>query len=500
MKHNLTITCDFDGTLFDPDWKLLRSGWYNLRTTLLLNKHRIPFILNTGRPHWDRFADLQLAIIGMKRPDVVIYGVGTKIIWRKGNRYTLDRSWNDGMVQSGWSKRTVVEKIKPIIQSYRATLFDTHNEFMTRIWVHRMPIDTVSRFVAEIAEVAPKTKVVLTEQILLPNTEVVFSGYLLLVPHHAGKDEAMRYVLNKLGSEHNIGFGDAFVDAPMLVDPTTEGYAVNPTALARKELGGTKVTILEGSPPANVLSVLRATISSPRNSPFRLISDAILRLFEPLVYPTLTPDELSLKGLELVQAGGFWTMIWGFVLDLFDGARARRNPHLTTKHGQLIDGYSDRMKEHTILMSHSKPDTALSCFLPSIARAQAEAVGTTVPEFDSSGGSALSRSSRLIRSELLRKLGNHDGSNRVDTSIFLSNMQTFQNRKKYSKSFSWAKLKTYDKLAVTRLLFYVDLLQKQLKTVKPLDQNLKNAMEEYKNVDVAKLAKSLSITFPELAN
>ena len=79
-------------------------------------------------------------------------------------------------------------------------------------------------------------------------------------------------------------------------------------------------------------------------------------------------------------------------------------------------------------------------------------------------------------------------------------MQTIQNRKKYSKSFSWTKLKTYDRLAVTRLLFYVDLLQKQLKTVKPLDQNLKNAVEEYKNVDVAKLAKSLSIAFPELAN
>lgn len=499
MKHHLTITCDFDGTLFDPDWKLLRSGWYNLRTTLLLNKHRIPFILNTGRPHWDRFADLQLAIIGMKRPDVVIYGVGTKIIWRKGNRYTLDRSWNEGMAGSGWSKQEVVEKIRPIIRSYGATLFDTHNEFMTRIWVHRMPIATVSGFVSEIAAAAPKTKIVLTEQILLPNTETVFSGYLLLVPHHAGKDEAMRYVLKKLGAKRNIGFGDAFVDVPMLSDADTEGYAVNPTALARKELVNTRVTIMEGSPPANVLAVLRATVASPRNSPFRLISDAALRILEPLVYPTLTPDELSLKGLEMVQTGGFWTMIWGFVLDLFDGARARRRPQLTTKHGQLIDGYSDRMKEHTILMSHSKPDTALSCFLPSIARAQAEAIGATVPEFDSSGGSALSRSSKLIRSELLRKLGNHGGSDRVDTSIFLSNMQTFQNRKKYSKSFSWAKLKAYDKLAVTRLLFYVDLLQKRLKTVKPLDQNLKDAMEEYKNVDVAKLAKSLSITFPEFA-
>ena len=191
-------------------------------------------------------------------------------------------------------------------------------------------------------------------------------------------------------------------------------------------------------------------------------------------------------------------MIWRFVLDRVDGAPARHNPLLTTKHGQLIDGYSDRMKEHTILMSHSKPDTALSCFLPSIARAQAEAVGATVPEFDSSGGSALSRSSRLIRSELLRKLGNHDGSNRVDASILLSNLQTFHNRKKYSPSFSWAKLKTYDKRAVTRLLFYVELLQKQLKTVKPSDQNLKDAIEEYKNVDITKLAKSLSITFPKV--
>lgn len=489
IRPTHSVTADFDGTLFDPNPRAFIAWRYNIQTRKLLNDKKIPFILNTGRPIWDPFSDIQLGIVGMKKPDVVIYGAGTKILWRKNNHYELDLDWERVMQKTKWNKQKTIKLIVPIIKEYDAKFYDTKNAYMTRVWVHKMPVSTLSRFILSLQKVVENTKILRTEQILLPNTETFFSGYLLLIPSSAGKEAGMKHVLKKLSPRISLVFGDALVDLPMLLDNSSVGYAVNPTALARKELKNSSVTILEGSPPENLLNTLKAELSkknSVRNSPYRFISDSILALIEPLVYPKLTPNQLSVKGLDLVHRSlsqtnrhGVFLLLQGFLMDVFDGIRARRQPKLTTEDGQLIDVRTDRMKEFLLLSSRGNFDAAISCFLPSIARAQAEAVDVIVSEFDSAGGSALSRSVKLIESYLMHSFGNIDGSKRVDNSIYLSNMRTFQNRRSQAKSFSWNKLKTYDKDSVKRLIFLVDLLKEQLPKGKIQDQNLKEAFKEY---------------------
>lgn len=488
-RPNCTITADFDGTLFDPNLRAFIAWVYNRKTSRLLTSNKIPYILNTGRPIWDALSELNLGMVGMKKPDVIIYGAGTKIEWKNNNNYELDSNWERKMQNSNWNKVQIIKKILPVIKEFEASFYDTKNEFMTRIWVSKMPVTRVESFIKAIQNVVVNTKILRTEQILLTNTVTVFSGYLLLIPASAGKEEGMKHVLNVLKPKLNLAFGDALVDIPMLVDNSSEGYALNPTALARKELNNTKVTIMEGSPPENILRILSSKIVSKentRNSPFRFISSSILSLIEPLVYPKLTPNELSVKGLDLVHRSlsqsnrhGIIFLVQGFLMDVFDGSRARRRPELTTKDGQLIDVRTDRMKEFLLLSSRGNFDAAISCFLPSIARAQAEAIGNVVSEFDSAGGSALSRSIKLIKSFILYRFGNLIGSQRVDNSIYLSNMRTFQNRRAQAKSFSWNKLKIYDKGSVKRLLFLVDLLKTQLPKGKVKDQTLKEALKEY---------------------
>lgn len=489
MRPTHAVIADFDGTLFDPNLRAFFAWKYNFKTSKILYENKIPFILNTGRPIWDSISDINLGMVGMKKPDVVVYGAGTKILWNKNGRYELDQDWESVMQRAKWNKQQTINSIVPVIREYDAKFYDTKNEYMTRIWVHKMPVTTLSKFIMSLQKVVEKTKILRTEQILLPNTESVFSGYLLLIPSVAGKEEAMKYVTKKLSPNVNLVFGDALVDIPMLIDKSSVGYVLNPTALARKELENTKVTILEGSPPKNLLKILISELALKkltRNSPFRIISNSILTLIEPLVYPELTPNQLSLKGLEIVQKSlgqthlrGVFLLTQGFLLDAFDGIRARRRPEITTADGQLIDVRTDRIKEFLQLSSRNNFDAAISCFLPSIARAQAEALRIVVSEFDSAGGSALSRSIKLIKSYFLNSVGNVDGSKRVDNSIYLSNMQTFQNRRSLAKSFSWNKLKTYDKDSVKRLLFLVDLLKEQLSKGKIQDQNLKEVLKEY---------------------
>lgn len=503
-----SVTADFDGTLFDPSVKAFIAWYYNSQTTQLVNAHHIPFILNTGRPIWDAFSDVQIAVAGMKKPDVVVFGAGTKIVWRRKGRYELDQKWEETMRKTGWEKERILQAIAPVLKEYNAALFDTKNEYMTRIWIRKIPIERLNRFIKSLNEVLKKTKILRTEQILLPNTEVVFSGYLLLIPDIAGKEAGMKHVLDILKPEVNLAFGDALVDLPMLMDASSEGFAVNPTALARKELKNTKVTILEGSPPENILRTLSSklhTKTTTRNSPYRSISDPLVTLIEPFVYPKLTANQLSMKGLEIAQNAlkkgqpiNLFSLVAGYIIDLIDGARSRKRPEMATEDGQLVDVYADRMKESLELQLHGHFDASLTCFLPSIARAQAEAMGLKLDEFDSAGGSALSRSMKLIKSYFLYSIGRRDGSNRIDQSIQKSNMQTFHKRRSQAKSFSWNSLKNYDKKSVKRLLFLVSLLHKETKKQEVEDGELKEILKEYSKINVDKLTNELKITFPKL--
>ncbi|MGB3020065.1 MAG: hypothetical protein WBB58_02485, partial [Microgenomates group bacterium] len=81
---------------------------------------------------------------------------------------------------------------------------------------------------------------------------------------------------------------------------------------------------------------------------------------------------------------------------------------------------------------------------------------------------------------------------------YLSNMQTFHNRKSLAKSFSWSNLKKYDRPSVQRLLFYISLLQSKANEQKVENSELNEALKEYMKINIEKLKNDLKITFPKI--
>ncbi len=520
MKPSLMLCADFDGTLFDPSIRILLSPVYNNHTSRLIRKNGIFFIVNTGRPIWDRFAWLQTMAIGLHTPDAVIVGAGTKILRKKRGHYVTDAVWEEKMYASGWNKQNVREAIKRSHEEFGLDLFDTKNPYMSRAWVYHKDIAALDALKKRLESELPDTKILLTEQILLPNTTRHFSGYLLFIPKVAGKETAAQYLVNKLEAEYSaplkrIYAGDALVDVSMLLadaSPLSASYGLNLTPLAREALRDTQVNILDGSPPALLLRILKQAVSTdkPRNSPFRTLLTPVESLIDRTILPGRTPDEISYRGLSLVKQGvrkiydpvdgrkgaisGVFDVLKGTLMDVADGIRAGRHPQLKTPDGQLIDGYADRNKEFMQLAVRAanrsrtqKTDTfaaALSCFLPSIARAQAECLGATVPEYDPHGGSALSRNTTLIFSLIRSAAGFDTASYRSDMKILTRNMNTYKSRMRHVSSFDWKKLSSYDKTATERLKLYVEMFQHAVAETGMKKWAKDNGFEDYLKVKI----------------
>lgn len=516
-----TILCaDFDGTMFDPSIRILLSPVYNNHTSRLIRKNNILYVVNTGRPVWDRFAHLQNMAIGMHKPDAVIAGAGTKIMWKKKVGYETDREWERMMAATKWDKDRIRKSIVESSDTTHLELFDTANPYMARAWVYRKSVAELMKLKTALEKKHPDTKILLTEQILLPNSTEFFSGYVLFIPNSAGKEQAARYVSEHFENKFNkplkkIYTGDALVDVAMLLFDSAEGsasYGLNLTPLAREAVSGTHVHIRDGSPPAQLLKILKETvkaIAKPQNSPYRKLVSPLEAVVN-LVYPSFTPDQISFKGLHLTQkglqniygpqssamqkAGGYFGVLGGSLMDIVDGVRAKRNPLLKTADGQLIDGYADRNKEFIQLCMRAETRTgdekkktyeaAVSCFLPSIARARAECVGATVTEYDSGGGSALSRNKNLLVSLLYSAAALNRASYKADMKIYDKNLKTYEARIRFSPQFSWSKLGSYDLQSAERLQLYTEMFQQAVKETHTQDWVRENKLEEYTKIAI----------------
>lgn len=515
----LILHADFDGTLFDPGLKIFLSPAYNQLSVRLMRKHKVLLILNTGRPVWNWFSDVQLAAVGIQRPHAVVLGCGTAILWKKGNRFEKDVEWDAHIRASGWNKEKIKQTLEPLFAKAGIALFETANPYMTRVWVYRKSVVELQAFQRKYEKLLPDTKILLTEQILMPNTTEIFSGYLLFVPRVAGKEQAAIYINKKIEQEYGavsekIYVGDASVDVPLLTidtSPKASSYGIHLVPLARQALINTNVHVLEGSPPRLIYQILtkhlREDDKHHRNSPYRMILTPVAPLLDRLTDATLTPNQISLQGIKYVERaiatshpGGVYFLMKGYLMDIADGIRARRNPQLTTGDGQLVDVYADRIKEVLQLISRGSYDAALSSLLPSIARAQAEAIEQSVPEHDAAGGSSLSRSLKLIRAYFYIKLGLTNASKRIDQKIHEANMATFRSRRALASSFSWKQIQSYDKKSMERLLLLISLLQ-QIHT--SLDkrnsvfyQTSDKQLQEYLSLKVSNLYSQLNMQTP----
>lgn len=521
------IFCDLDGTIFDPDLRALKAPFYNRRSSKLMDRPDTAFVVTTGRHSWGPWTRLNYVLTGMRRPDFIIWGAGTFIDRLENGKYVKDSGW-DAQMRNAFDKQALQQKLSGKLGELKLTEYTVPNPYMIVVPFYGMTLEKASHNMREIAHhlFGDHIKVILTEQLFLPNNEHAFNGYALIVPDVAGKDTSSRYIIDHYEKAHKqklnmLTFGDASVDIPLLTMTPPhnvaehKSYGLHLTPLARGTLRvfqeekkvHTVPTLREGSAPESIYNVLSAYYKSPRNSPYRAFLAPFEALIDKTVHPKLTPNELTWKGLEDVREGlkkgglrGFLRVARGHLIDAADGIRARRHPHLKTDDGQLIDVYADRVKEFEALSARGQYETALTCILPSIARAQAEALGKTVPELDQAGGSALTRTRRLLTSLLFNTLGFKSKSQQIDNQIEQSNIATFNHRKRATNGFSWtiSSLKTYDRASLERLLLLVELIQIQFANVSAEVDPDKTLYKEYLAVKVPHLRKELKIPKPAL--
>lgn len=384
-------------------------------------------------------------------------------------------------------------------------------------------------------------------------------------------------------------FGDATIDIPMLTLKSEPGkfdmhtYGVNLTPLAKKTLQGIaeinpQLSIVESphSPHAilevaktNFLSLRerpalagvreettsRRDFSPAQNNPSRLLIRPFESLLDKSFDKKLSANEISFKGLAMVKQStdllydkhtpnifaklNIWKLYTvGNVTDIFDGIRARQTNTISNE-GQLTDVFCDRAKEfyqvykrgeHIITKNEKRGYqtflTAISCILPSIARAQAEMSGTIVKENDAKGGSMLSRTRKLFSAFFFETLGNQKKSSRIDQQIYEANLATFQNRIQSIHSFPLHSgeglrvrgetsknpednFNVLQQKAHERYLLLIQLLQEEHaiieKALKPYPESLQKYkkefmknIENYLKINVSTERKKYKLIFPSL--
>lgn len=490
--HPMIACIDFDGTIYTAGKTMWQAPYYNRKTSKLLEQFSIPFILVTGRGVWTKPAEAELRVFGMRKADIIVTGAGSMIYYRQKSgklipdekRFTMLKkstvTWKDekgSMQKDIWDKQHILQIIlRYPFSRYLRVSSDYDNEFTIRFQTRNLSIEILESIKSEILTLLPDgVKVLFAEKLFQVNTLHTFSGDVLIVPGLAGKDNAVGYILKEYAQALNqpvqgILFGDSSVDIRMLTmanDPkfyTLAQYGVHLTPRAYRILE--KVTdknphlhISHKDGAEIIYSVFKQLLHSSYYSPSQNSTlRGIIRPFEGLVnrtvYPKLSANELSFKGLTMMIEGidtiylhpsqkikGFQYYALGTGMDLFDGIRARQSITAETD-GQLIDVFCDRVKEFYQLYKRAQIRfdqqknnkayttllTAISCILPSIARAQVELAGGFVAEKDEKGGSMFDRTKRLTQSLFYDAFGNGDKSYGIDKDIYDKNLATYQNR------------------------------------------------------------------------
>lgn len=427
QENPQVLFTDFDGTLFSPNHNILSAPIYNRRIGLYLKTHTIPFILVTGRSDWGSVDKQQLALLGLPQPDSVITANGTVIYHLfTNNTYARDMEWEalmhyskvkwaDGKVES-WNKLEITSVLRDYLLTQKGSFtFNTGNTFLIRIKCANIHIFHLEQIRKDILTLFPSgVRVIFTEKLLRKNTHTIFSGDILITPKAGGKDNAVRYLLEKYAKTvqkplYAFLFGDATVDIPMLTlkeNPKyyiLSQYLVHPTPLAQRAAQAAQkvnshLFILNQDGPKAMLAALTGSVSTQKadkdsfsdfqqpaspvkpeklqtqlspaqNNSFRQILKRFEPLLDKIVDKNLSPNEVSFLGLTKLSEGleklykihssplekiqGLYNYGFGNLTDVLDGIRAR-NSDKKEENGQLVDGFSDRAKEFMQLFIRAK--------------------------------------------------------------------------------------------------------------------------------------------------
>lgn len=520
---------DIDGTLFDPDLRLLAAPYFNRKSFKLLKKNKATIVVTTGRRSWIKTNDLQLHMLGMYPPDHVVTGIGTNILHKKYHYvYSVDKKWQEEFVKKGWNKHEIMRDTNPVSAKYHLFRIPTINQFTVTFWLFNTPVDKVERIREEMEALSHgRFRTVITEQLLLPNTKDRFSGFLFLIPKSADKGTSAIHLLDTIKKTHPndhlhiFCFGDALVDVPLLTidypDATIQSFGLHLTPQAQVALSkmeNIRVVSYFDSAPQRIWKILSTHIAnkeqiqkkSSQNSPFRRIIRPFEFIIDRFAPQEFTPDDITEYGIQLVNEGvhklydvhsgqaskvsGYWELVRGYLMDIVDGVRARNSPHLKSDQGYLLDVLADRKKEFALLHARSSIYTysaaaAISCILPSLARAQAECMSVMVPEHDARGGSALSRSTRLLLIAFMDLLQLTHVANAQTQALLDANLATYAYRASLAHAFEPKKKKNYDATSYIKYESLVSLLEEQWKILhkqrltSQMPENLKKTIQNY---------------------
>lgn len=490
------IFSDFDGTLYSPNTNMWKAPLYNRRTSRLMKKHHLPFVIITGRPDWTSRDELEVKGFGIQHTDAVICGAGTQLHYRTPQgRLIRDTNWEKELMKQlftwqdetgthhtqPWNKKMIVHALENSRYiNYFSLAPDHDTDLVVRYTIKNSEIGLVNNMLAELVTLLPKgVKFELAEKLFLTNTLQTFSGDLLLIPQSSGKDEAIKHMLKMYASTlekpiHALCFGDSSVDLGMLTLPktapsffiTTYGVDLTPRAFKHlHDLGKSQphIHFSRDDGPSVLYNTIKMLIQKPAFT--RAQNNATRKLLRPfesmantLIYPNLTANELSFKGLALVTQSIdmlydahqpylqklqlIQTYLLGMSLDMVDGMRARRQM-VQTSNGQLVDVFCDRAKEFYQVYKRAQKRlkideeqgyqtvlAAMSCVLPSLARAQAEEQGIIVKEWDEKGGSMLSRTKKLFQAIWFDIHSKPMRSYAIDHAMYKANMATYHSRMK----------------------------------------------------------------------
>jgi hypothetical protein len=299
-------------------------------------------------------------------------------------------------------------------------------------------------------------------------------------------------------------------------------YLVSPTYLAEHDIKNAQVTnknilIKHTDGPSTLLQLLQQyntknslTFSKAQNNSLRMFVKPFEFLLNRTVDQRLTPNEVSLLGLEYMMKSQqpiihddasdavkvtsvfFW--IKAMLMDMVDGIRARSGS-MYDENGQLVDVFCDRGKEFIQLYFRATKrikenhadgidtfNAAISCILPSLSRAEAETRGVVVKEYDQQGGSMLSRTLALFKSFVAYIFGMKDKSFTIDKIMCEKNMATFKNRKSQIPSTTIKETESVlQQKAVLRMQLLVTLLMEENEIIEEyLSKNAPAVLDEYK--------------------
>lgn len=417
-----------------------------------------------------------------------------------------------------WNKESIVAYITSAnLSDYLRLSFEKDNDFVVRFNVKNLKMKVVNDLEKRLQLLFPHgVKILIAEKLLQRNTLDIFSGDILIVPKISGKDGAMEYLLDFYSKAVRktlqvYCFGDASIDVAMLTLKSKPGYyilrqyGVNLRPRARKMLRQAEkendhLTATNQEGPQVIYNVFQQLydkhdgFSKAQNSKIRRFLYPLESLLDQIHDAKLSANDISFLGLKTViknidslyknKQTNFFTKlqgisgyVYGNFTDVLDGIRARRSK-ATPENGQLVDVFCDRVKEFYQLFSRAqkrflKNDTdgystllaAISCILPSIARAQAEITGKIVLENDPLKGSMLSRTKKLFQSFFYDLAGKYTKSLDIDKKILQHNLATFHRRTLFS-NFSLENVKPRDlnvfqQQSLAKWLLLIHLLQEE---------------------------------------